>query len=141
MAICLPKCRFLLQDLTLTKRYIESFESCQAPKAGEGKNYTFPVITDSGGGSIFWSLTTCGNHQRSSGRAFVECCIWAVQAGCRVPTTSWKTKHFYSEAGASLLWLYFYFLFLSLHFGFTETHVNSDFFFLMSSASMLLKCL
>lgn len=41
MAICLPKCRFSLQDLTLTKRYIESFGSCQAPKAGEGEKLYF----------------------------------------------------------------------------------------------------
>lgn len=45
------------------------------------------------------------------------------------PEKTKETKHFYSEAGVSLLWLYFYFLFLSLHFGFTETRVSCFFVF------------
>lgn len=44
MAICLPKCRSSLQDLTLTKRYIDSFEGCQA-QSGERKMYTVSIFT------------------------------------------------------------------------------------------------
>lgn len=67
MAICLPKCRSSLQDLTLTKRYIDSFEGCQA-QSGERKMYTVSIFTLKG--------SICGpNHMWKPTRGYIKAAV------------------------------------------------------------------
>lgn len=61
MVVCLPKCRSSLQGLTLTKKYIDSFEGCRAQS--ESKFILSPSLLWASG-EVFGGLTTCWNHQR-----------------------------------------------------------------------------
>lgn len=128
------------------KDILSHLRAARPPKQGRGKIILSPSLLTVAGEAFFGLWPHVETTKEAVGGPLSSAAFGPSEPDVvfrQHPGKTKETKHFYSEDGASLLWLYFYFLFLSLHFGFTETRVNSDFFFsfFMSSTSMLLKCL
>lgn len=110
------------------KDILSHLRAARPPKQGRGKIILSPSLLTAAGEAFFGLWPHVETTKEAVGGPLWSAAFRPSEPDVvfrQHPGEKTKPKHFYSEACASLLWLYVYFLFLSLHFGFTEARVNS----------------